>query len=403
MASDYVDVNRPPFQGVRLLAIVEEIKARIRARGRITFAEFMQACLYSPAGGFYAARRERIGAHFGTAPTSHPVFGALIARQLVEMWQLLGEPEVFHLLEVGAGDGSLARSIIETCARDAPAFTRSLRYVASDYQPYFTPAADRRIDWGIGDLSIASGSGSGALLRRVRAAGLSPFRNLVGCILSNELIDNFPVHRFVVREQTLKEICVALDGDELIEIVAEPSSAGLVARLSSLGLSLPDGYRSEVNLAIEPWSRQTAAALERGFVLTIDYGDEAAGIYSPERDQGTMVCFHRHDVRDDPYRDIGEQDITCHVDFTSLMRLGEHAGLATVGYTRQRDFLLNLGFSSCVDAIDTRGLSAARATLSKLAMMTLVDPAEYGDFKVLAQAKGVRVEGGLQGFVRAGG
>jgi SAM-dependent MidA family methyltransferase len=111
-----------------------------------------------------------------------------------------------------------------------------------------------------------------------------------------------------------------------------------------------------------------------------------------------MVCYQRHGAGNDPYRDIGQQDITCHVDFTTLMRLGHRHGLATVGYTLQRQFLTNLGFSSLLDALDTQGLSAARTELSRMAMLALVDPQEYGDLKVLAQAKGMGPGTELLGF-----
>ena len=153
-----------------------------------------------------------------------------------------------------------------------------------------------------------------------------------------------------------------------------------------------------MNLGLEDWTREISSALDRGFVLTIDYGQQAADLYSPGNNQGTLVCYHRHAVRNDPYQDIGQQDITCHVDFTSLMRLGERHGLATVGYTPQRQFLTNLGFSSFLDALDTQGLSAARTELNRMAMMALVDPEEYGDLKVLAQAKGIGLGTELLGF-----
>jgi SAM-dependent MidA family methyltransferase len=375
----------------------QEIAALIRRHGRITFFEFMRSCLYSPRGGFYANRRERIGAHFGTAPASHPVFGALIARQLEQMWHLLGDPAVFHLIEVGAGDGSLARSIAHACEREAPDLSRCLYYVAADYQPHFTELGDGRIDWQFAR-SDSTGAVQDPKVQRVQAEGLRPFRNLTGCVLSNELLDNFPVHRFVILDGTVKEVFVTLDADRFVEIIDEPSTVQIAERLASLGLSLPEGFRGEVSVALAAWSREIARALDRGFVLTIDYGDEAARLYSPEREQGTIVCFHRHAVRADPYQDVGEQDITCHVDFTSLMRCGERDGLATIGYTRQREFLMNLGFSSYLDALDAQGLSAARSTLSKMAMMALVDPGEYGDFKVLAQAKGVPAGDALLGF-----
>ena len=313
---------------------------------------------------------------------SHPVFGALIARQLEEMWHLLGEPRVFHVIEVGAGDGALAQSIMHACQEMTSGFAQALYYAAADYEPRRPQSAEDT------DFEI----------QRVKAEGLSAFRNVVGCILSNELIDNFPVHRFAIQGGRVKEVFVTLTDGNFTEVLDAPSSPRIEERLESLGLSLPEGYRGEVNLALEGWTSEVAHALDRGFVLTIDYGQEAADLYSPGNDRDTLVCYHRHAVRDDPYQDVGQQDITCHVDFTSLAQLGEQHGLATVGCIPQRQFLMNLGFPSCLDALEAQGLSAARTTLNRMAMMALVDPEDYGHLKVLAQAKGDGVGTGLLGF-----
>ena len=134
-------------------AVDQEIRALIQKHGRITFAQFMQACLYSPHGGFYSSRGTRISTHFGTSPTSHPVFGALIARQLEQMWHLLGDPPVFHVLEVGSGDGALAQSIVQACGRMAPRLAQVLYYVAADYEPRWLPSPDHPFAWdhGTGD------------------------------------------------------------------------------------------------------------------------------------------------------------------------------------------------------------------------------------------------------------
>jgi SAM-dependent MidA family methyltransferase len=234
----------------------------------------------------------------------------------------------------------------------------------------------------------------------VKTDGLRAFHKIVGCILCNELLDNFPVHRFVIQDGSVKEVFVTLAGGTFTEVLDEPSSPRLAERLTSLGVSLPEGYRGEVNLAMEDWTGQLATALERGFILTIDYGQLAPALYSHQNYQGTLVCYHRHVASRDPYQHLGHQDITCQVDFTSLMRLGDRHGLATVGYTLQRQFLTNLGFASCLEALQTLGLSAARTALSRMAMMTLVDPEEYGDFKVLAQAKGHGLGMDLLGFAR---
>src|ERR671924_1528995 len=401
-------------------AVDQEIRALIHQHGRLTFAQFMQACLYSPRGGFYSSRGTMISTHFGTSPTSHPVFGALLARQLEQMWHLLGAPPVFHVIEVGSGDGALAQAIVQACGRMAPRLAQVLYYVAADSEPRWLPSPAHTFAWdnGTGDGMPPSRRDVLLGVQRVKTEGLRAFRKVVGCILCNELIDNFPVHRFAIQGGRVKEVFVTSAGEHLTEVLDEPSSPRIAERLTSLGLfpatasaegrqlngapSLPEGYRGEVNLAMEDWTGQLSRALDRGFILTIDYGQLATDLYSLQNNQGTLVCYHRHVVSSDPYQHIGQQDITCQVDFTSLMRLGDRHGLATVGYTLQSQFLTNLGFSSFLDALQTQGLSAARMALSRMAMMALVDPEEYGDFKVLAQAKGHGLGIELLGFASQG-
>ena len=385
-------------------AVDREIRGLIQKNGRITFAQFMQVCLYSPSGGFYSSRGNRISSHFGTSPTSHPVFGALIARQLEQMWHLLGDPPVFHVIEVGSGDGALARSIVDACWRIAPRLAQVLYYVATDYQPCWLQSPDHPSGWDFGTEGLMEPKKEDTILgiQRVKAEGSRPFQNVVGCILCNELIDNFPVHRFAIRDGRVKEVFVTSEGGNLTEVLDEPSTPRIEKRLASLELSLPEGYRGEVNLAMEDWTGQVARTLDRGFVLTIDYGKLAPDLYSPQNTQGTLVCYNRHVVSSDPYQDIGQQDITAQVDFTSLMRLGDRHGLTTVGYALQSQFLTNLGFSSFLDALRTQDLSAARMELGRMAMMTLVDSDEYGDFKVLSQTKGIGLGTELMGFENLG-
>ena len=381
-------------------AVQREIRDLIEKNGRITFARFMQACLYSPVGGFYSSRDARINTHFGTSPTSHPSFGALIARQLEQMWSLLGEPPVFHVIEVGSGDGALARSVMDACCGMTPRFARAVYYVAADYEPGLLQSPGNAFHWKSerGDGIYPGGVGAIAGIQRVKTEGLQAFRNVVGCILCNELIDNFPVHRFAIQGGKVNEVFVTLEGTNLTEVLGEPSSPRIQKRLASLGLPLAEGYRGEVCLAIEDWTSQISKVLGRGFVLTIDYGELAADLYSPKNAKGTMVCHHRHVVSGDPYQHIGQQDITSQVDFTSLMQLGDRYGLFTEGFTPQRQFLNNLGFSQFLGALQEQGLSAARNELSRVAMMTLVDPDEYGNFKVLAQARGIGLGNKLLGF-----
>src|SRR5688572_14571693 len=238
-------------------AVDQEIRDLIQKHGRITFAQFMQVCLYSPRGGFYSSRAQRISTHFGTSPMSHPAFGALIALQLEQMWHLLGEPRVFHVIEVGSGDGTLAQSIVHACWRMAPGLAQALYYVAADYEPRRPQSSDHIVDWDNGTgVWISSRPDAVLGIQRVKTKELSAFRNVVGCILSNELIDNFPVHRFAIQGGRVKEVFVTLAGGNLTEVLDEPSSARIEERITSLGLSLPEGYRGEVNLGLEDWTSQ---------------------------------------------------------------------------------------------------------------------------------------------------
>ena len=219
-------------------AIDQEVRDLIQTNGKITFAQFMQSCLYSPRGGFYSSRGNRISAHFGTSPTSHPVFGALIARQLEQMWRLLGDPPVFYVVEVGSGDGSLARSIVDAGLRMPSRFSRALRYVASDYQPRWLQSLDHASRWADGSTD-GDGKTTSMGIQRVEAEGLGPFQNVVGCILSNELIDNFPVHRFAIKDGRIMEVFVTLSEGNLTQILGDPSSPRIEGRLAGLGLALP--------------------------------------------------------------------------------------------------------------------------------------------------------------------
>ncbi|MBI4282265.1 MAG: SAM-dependent methyltransferase [Chloroflexi bacterium] len=356
--------------------VASEIARLIREQGRITFAQFMDMALYSPLGGYYTTRMRRNEHDFYTAPVAHPVFGALVALQLEQVWELMDMPSPFYVVEVGAGEGTLARDVVAYSDGLSSAFPQALKYLAVDYDAAPNSPAD---------------------VQPIKARGL-PFRDVVGCILSNELLDAFPVHRFVIQGGHVKEVYVALKEGELAEVVDEPSTPRLERRLSSLGVDLPEGFRGEVNLAADGWIEEVSHVLRRGVVLTFDYGHVASEMYSSQRSGGTLRCYYRHVLEGNPYRRIGRQDITAHVDFTSLMRSGEEHGLSVVGFTTQREFLQNLGLSHFLDSLGTRQLSQRERDINRIGMLELVKAGEMGDFKVLAQAKGLELEGALLGF-----
>ena len=349
-----------------------EIRRRIAARGAIHFGEFMEVALYWPRGGYYASAG-RVGAagDYFTSPLAHPAFGALIAVQLFQMWRILGRPGVFTVLEPGAGDGLLCRDVLACAGRISRDFRDSLRYVCIDIRA--AAGYERGLD---GAHRIVS--------------SILPFRGAVGCILSNELLDAFPVRQVVMEPDGLREVYVSQAGDMLIAFTAPTFDIGPVARLMDLDLILAEGQTAEMNLALSVWTDMAAKALERGFVLTIDYGRSARELYSPEeRLRGTLTTFYRHVQTDDPLQRIGQQDITAQVDFTSVVRLGERAGLDFLDITDQRTFLGNLGLADMLERLQHQVPDRTEYAANRRGMLELAGPDGLGNFKVLAQGKNV--------------
>lgn len=357
------------------MSVEAEIRRRIGERGAITFAEFMELALFWRYGGYYLAGNP-IGhaGDFYTSPQVHPVFGAMLALQLYQMWQVLDQPNPFTVVEQGAGNGLLCRDVA-VCARDLPAgFCRSLRYLC----------LERRAGWG-----VEATHRSTVQISRVTAAEF-PFKHLLGCILSNEFLDSFPVHQVTMRQGVLQEVCVILNGEDLETCLGEPSTPALAARLGNLGIELKEGQTAEINLGLDGWTETVAASLEAGFVLSVDYGDTAAGIYSPERRyRGALTTYYRHMQTDDPLRHIGHQDITSQVDFTSAINAGHRVGLEPLGYLSQGQFLRNLGIDRIQRRLTSLGLVQRDADANRAGMLDLTRAGGLGEFKVLIQAKGV--------------
>jgi SAM-dependent MidA family methyltransferase len=339
----------------------------------------MKFALYSPDGGYYRSHTPigSAGDYF-TSPTAHPTFGTLIAAQLEQMWEILGKPSPFTVLEAGAGNGVLARDIAQEVQTTSPEFSRSLRYVALDYAaPDNLPSS----------------------LNPIAAAGV-PLRGLVGCILTNELIDALPVHRFRVHDGSIHEVFVDASDDKFVEMLQEPTNPLITHRVTeSTQEALPEGYKGEVCFQADAWLTEASAALERGFVLTVDYGGTTKELYSPQREGGTLRCHYKHVVSGNPYVRVGRQDITAHVDFTALKESGEHCGLEVLGYTTQREFLTNLGVGSYLEALASQsragtdygsGALPRQAYLAnRMGMQELLQPEGLGNFKVMIQGKGV--------------
>ena len=336
--------------------------------------------MYWPRGGYYASG-DRIGAEgdYFTSPLVHPIFGALVAVQLYQMWQVMGSPGSFTVVEPGAGDGLLCRDIL-SYAEDFPGgFRDALSYVCIDRR---VAAGHQR------DLKHA---------HRIVADTL-PVNVVDGCILSNELLDAFPVHQVVMEEGSLREVYVVREEGTLTTRTGEPSTPALAGRLDDLDVTLSDGQTAEINLALEGWVDDAGSALSRGFVLTVDYGRTAKELYSAQdRFRGTLTTFYRHVQTDSPLQRIGRQDITSQVDFTSVVRLGRRAGLDFLDITDQRSFLGNLGAEDLLGRLRNVIADRTEFTANRRGILELVDSSGLGGFKVLAQGKNVETTG-LWGF-----
>lgn len=302
----------------------------------MTFEAFMDAALYSPGLGYYMKQSSGFGrpGDYYTGPHLHALFGAMIGLQMEEMWETLGRPRPYRIVEIGAGTGLLAGDMLAYLA--GKEIFRHIDYVIIERNPFMRDVQQGRLKDFAGQVSWLS--------------DLSGLRDITGCILSNELLDAFPV-RLVTMGDDLMEICVGIAGDRFVEV---PLPAGDEVRgyFGEFGIEVRErfcrGYRTEVNLAMRGWVKETSRKLARGYVLTIDYGYPAADYYSEERAAGTLLCYHRHQVAEDPYRDPGDRDITAHVNFSALSKWSAESGLKTLGFTAQGPYLISLGIERVV-------------------------------------------------------
>jgi SAM-dependent MidA family methyltransferase len=358
------------------------IAARIAVQGRITFAAFMEACLYEPGLGYYTSAGRKVGAEgdFYTSITVHAAFGRVIGREIAQMWRSMDSPTRFTLVECGAGNGRLACDIMDYLAAREQELYAGVDLVLVEREPTLKSA----------QAAMLAAHGERLRWLSPEAFGADGFR-FSGCLYSNELIDALPVHRVVQSESGLEEMYVTLREGELAEEAGPPSTPAIAEYLRRLGIQLRPGQQAEINLAGPEWLAAASRALERGFILTIDYGFPAAELFAPHRMGGTLLCYHRHQVEENPYIRLGRQDITSHVDFTSLMKAGEDAGLQPVWFGEQYRFLLAAGIIQEIEEIERSDVSEEEKLRLRLTLKKLIMPdGGMGDtFRVLILSRGV--------------
>ena len=358
--------------------LTEIILSEIAARGPMPFRRFMELALYHAEHGYYASGRASIGRRgdFFTNVSVGPLFGRLLARQIAELWRVLGGPADFTIIEEGAHGGELAADVMGGLREMLPECHEAVRYRIVEPFPNLAARQQERLRAMAGKVEWSRS------LDEVRVAA--------GVHISNELPDAFPVHVVKWTGSAWCERMVSAQDGQLEFADGEISSGELRDACARIPGPLPEGYTTEVNLAAAAWIREVAATMQRGFVLTVDYGYPRHEYYAPTRTAGTLSAYAAHRREPDPLARPGEIDLTAHVDFDSLIESAAAAGLRLEGSTDQHHFMVALGVEHFAD-----GAHAAE----RRAFQTLMHPQFMGTaFKAAGFSKGLAAATPLAGF-----
>jgi len=369
----------------------EIILREIAERGVLSFARFMELALYCPNSGYYETKKDSPGRRgdFYTSVTAGELFGRLLAHQFAGWLGEVRSAECgVRIVEAGAHDGTLAKDILSWLQSARPELFGQIEYGIIE------PSL-RRQAWQKETLK--------AFAPRVRWFSRfndSTLQRFNGIIFSNELLDAMPVHRFgwdarnknwfewgVAREGGKFVWARSADGSSACSSQTPSQSADRLSALRRLPSSLldvlPDGYIIETSPAAEEWWRDAAHILNHGRLLTIDYGLTDDELFSPARTHGTLRGYFRHHVTEDLLANVGEQDLTAHVNFSAIQSVGESCGLKTEALSTQAQFLTRILEKASKDkSLDGWGAKQARQ------FQTLTHPEHLGRaFRVLIQSR----------------
>ncbi len=362
------------------MTLAAELAAEIAATGPLRFDRYMERALFDPRLGYYASGRARIGraGDFYTNVSVGRMFGRVIAAQCAEVWERLGRPPAFDIVEQGAHDGRLAADVLEALRDDHAECLAATRYTF--VEPFPRSAAAQR----------EALAGLSARARWVDSPdALPPFS---GVHFTNEYPDALPVRLFVRRGDAWLERHVTVERGSLR--FTEQAPADLPA---TLPIGVGEGYVAEWRPAADAWLRQVAVRLERGLVLVVDYGHPREQLHAPWRENGTLACYHAHRRDEDPLDQPGAKDITAHVDFTSLADTALAAGLDLAGFADQYHFLVGAA-TPLLLAMEAAPISDRRESDLR-ALKTLLHPEMMGtQFKYLGLSRDLDLTAPLGGF-----
>ena len=364
------------------MTLREIIADEIRRSGPIPFSRYMELCLYQPEFGYYTRAQEQFGkaGDFYTSSDVHAVFGRLLARQFEEIWRVLGSPAAIDLIELGPGRGLFAGDVLDCCRARFPEFAQALRYVLVEQSARLR----ERLELRLSDHLLAGRARIGA---NFDEAAKSTSENLI--VFGNEFFDALPVEIIDHRGSVRIGECGGRFFEEFV-----PASARELDFLDRYSVHPCEGERIEVSLLSPEWMARIAGAFERrqGFAVFIDYGytreQQLAG-----RFRDTLMTYLKHSAGSSPYDNPGEQDITAHVNFTSLREAGTNAGLEPLGLLSQSQLLLGIGEATQFsDAFESCRIPQERAKVA-LQLKHLISPEGMGEiFHVLVLSHGVGKE-----------
>lgn len=350
----------------------------IRAEGPIPFQQYMDMALYQPGLGYYSAGLHKLGAlgDFVTAPELGSLFAGCLARQITQVAKELGS---FDILEIGAGSGQLSLDLMQSL----PADRLPDRYLILDRSADLRQVQKERFE----QLPTA-------LRDRIIWLDQPPDSSWRGVLLANEVIDALSVERFELTSSGVNQLCVD-ENKGSFAWASRPAPAELLDQVSSLAISVAEGYRSEVNLHLKPWLAGLTRKMEQGLALFIDYGYPRHEYYLPQRRDGTLMCHYRHRAHDDVFFWPGLQDITTWVDFTALAEAGLECGLELEGYCNQALFLMGCGLEQVLGAQVVASDDGGVALNAEARHLTL--PGMMGErFQVMGLGRGLKTT--LAGF-----
>lgn len=354
-------------------------KIRSRPEGAITFFEYMELCLYEPDLGYYMRSGEKIGksGDYYTASNIGGILGEALAFYIArQSGRLTGS---IRIVEWGAGSGRLAGQILDGFREYFPGLYERLDYVTVERSPWHQ-ACQR---------DILSAHWSKIRQMTPEAAGGDPRVGETGFILSNELLDAFPVHRIRQREGRLMELYVGWDeeGAAFRELERPCADSRITDYLLEEGIELAPGQTADIALEAPVWLGAQLERLGNGEVITIDYGDVAPELFGIHRKAGTLLCYKNHLAVDNPYIYAGEQDITAHADFTACIRAGVKAGIPDWRLMTQKEFLLESGVLERLAAHDGRDPFSPAARRNRSIRQLLLSDQMSELFKVLIQRR----------------